>query len=237
MTAKARIIVCDDDDLVRAMLVDFLTDEDYAVSGAANGAELRAMVPELRPDLVICDLKMPGEDGLSLTRWMHGEGHCAVLMLTAMGTTTDRVVGLEMGADDYLTKPFELPELRARVKAILRRSMSGEAATEAKVPSRVRVGRCLLDTEMKVLFDDSGERVALTAMEYDLLQTFITHPRRPLNRDQLLELAHHKQWDPFDRSIDNRIARLRKKVEADPAKPVTIKTVHGEGYMFVPDAG
>lgn len=237
MTAKARIIVCDDDDLVRSMLVDFLADEGYEVSGAANGAELRGMVPDLRPDLVVCDLKMPGEDGLSLTRWMSAEGHCAVLMLTAMGTTTDRVVGLEMGADDYLTKPFELPELRARVKAILRRSMTvGTAATDT-VPSRIRVGRCLLDTEMKVLFDDAGERVALTAMEYELLHTFITHPRRPLNRDQLLDMAHHQKWDPFDRSIDNRIARLRKKVERDPSKPATIKTVHGEGYMFVPDAG
>lgn len=235
MTAHARIIVCDDDDLVRAMLVDFLADEGYEVSGAANGAELRAVLPRLRPDLVICDLKMPGEDGLSLTRWMHGEGHCAVLMLTAMGTTTDRVVGLEMGADDYLTKPFELPELRARVKAILRRSMTAPEGPAAKAPARVQIGRCVLDTEMKALFDQAGERVALTAMEYDLLRTFITHPRRPLNRDQLLELAHHKKWDPYDRSVDNRIARLRKKVERDPAKPATIKTVHGEGYMFVPD--
>lgn len=237
MSAKARIIVCDDDDLVRAMLVDFLADEGYEVSGAANGVELRAKVPQERPDLVICDLKMPGEDGLSLTRWMNSEGHCAVLMLTAMGTTTDRVVGLEMGADDYLVKPFELPELRARVKAILRRSMSVGSASQARVPSRVRVGRCVLDTEMRVLFDDAGEKVALTAREYDLLHTFITHPRRPLNRDQLLELAHHQKWDPFDRSVDNRIARLRKKVEVDPSKPATIKTVHGEGYMFVPDPG
>jgi two-component system phosphate regulon response regulator OmpR len=235
MSANARIIVCDDDDLVRAMLVDFLADEGYEVSGAANGAELREVLPGFRPDLVVCDLKMPGEDGLSLTRWMHGEGHCAVLMLTAMGSTTDRVVGLEMGADDYLTKPFELPELRARVKAILRRSMTAVAGPAARAPARIQVGRCVLDTEMKALFGEAGERVALTAMEYDLLHIFITHPRRPLNRDQLLELAHHKKWDPYDRSVDNRIARLRKKVERDPAKPATIKTVHGEGYMFVPD--
>jgi two-component system phosphate regulon response regulator OmpR len=141
-----------------------------------------------------------------------------------------------MGADDYLVKPFELPELRARVKAVLRRSMS-PASPAAKAPARVRVGRCVLDTEMKQLFDGAGERVPLTAMEYDLLHTFVTHPRRPLNRDQLLEMAHHQKWDPFDRSIDNRIARLRKKIEADPARPATIRTVHGEGYMFVPDVG
>lgn len=236
MSARARIIVCDDDDLIRAMLEEFLADEGYDVAGAADGAALRLLVPKFRPDLVICDLKMPGEDGLSLTRWMHGEGHCAVLMLTAMGTLTDRVVGLEMGADDYLAKPFELPELRARVKAILRRSMSAQTAG-GRPSARVRIGRCVLDTEMKALFDSGGERVALTAMEYDLLHTFVTHPRRPLNRDQLLELAHHKKWDPFDRSVDNRIARLRKKIEADPTKPTVLKTVHGEGYMFVPDGG
>lgn len=236
MSAKARIIVCDDDPMVRAMLEEFLADEGYEVSAAADGAQLRAMVPKARPDLVICDLKMPGEDGLSLTRWMHGEGHCAVLLLTAMGSTTDRVVGLEMGADDYLVKPFELPELRARVKAILRRSMSAQPVG-GRPASRVRVGRCVLDTEQKALFGAEGERIALTAMEYDLLFTFVTHPRRPLNRDQLLELAHHRKWDPYDRSIDNRIARLRKKIEADPSKPEVIRTVHGEGYVFVPEAG
>ena len=235
MTAKARIIVCDDDPMVRAMLEEFLVDEGYEVSAAADGAQLRAMVPKARPDLVICDLKMPGEDGLSLTRWMHGEGHCAVLLLTAMGSTTDRVVGLEMGADDYLVKPFELPELRARVKAILRRSMSAQPVG-GRPASRVRVGRCVLDTEQKALFGAEGERIALTTMEYDLLYTFVTHPRRPLNRDQLLELAHHRKWDPYDRSIDNRIARLRKKIEADPTKPEVIRTVHGEGYVFVPEA-
>lgn len=236
MTARARIIVCDDDRMVRSMLEEFLTDEGYDVAGAGDGAELRLLVPKFRPDLVICDLKMPGEDGLSLTRWMNGEGHCAVLMLTAMGSTTDRVVGLEMGADDYLAKPFELSELRARVKAILRRSMAaGDLA--GRPAARVRVGRCVLDTEQRVLFDANGGKVSLTAMEYELLHTFITHPRRPLNRDQLLELAHHKKWDPYDRSIDNRIARLRKKVETDPSKPEVIKTMHGEGYMFVPDAG
>lgn len=234
MTARARIIVCDDDNLVRNMIAEFLTDEGYEVAEAGDGAALRTLVPKFRPDLVICDLKMPGEDGLSLTRWMHNDGHCAVLMVTAVGSITDRVVGLEMGADDYLVKPFELPELRARVKAVLRRSMSAQTMG-GRPGARVKVGRCVLDTEMKALFGADGEKIALTAMEYDLLHTFVTHPRRPLNRDQLLELAHHKKWDPYDRSVDNRIARLRKKVEFDPARPSVLKTVHGEGYMFVPD--
>jgi DNA-binding response OmpR family regulator len=178
---------------------------------------------------------MPGEDGLSLTRWLRGEGHAAVLMLTAMGSTTDRIVGLEMGADDYLAKPFEPGELRARIKAILRRTMSADIATQGRPPPRIKVGRCVVDIEQKTMFDEEGEKVPLTAMEFDLLYTFITHAKRVLNRDQLLEMAHHQRWDPFDRSVDIRIARLRKKIEVDPAKPRVLKTVRGEGYMLIPD--
>jgi DNA-binding response OmpR family regulator len=234
MNAKARILVCDDDPDLRELLYDLLCRDGYDVETAEDGIALRGKLPKFRPDLVICDQMMPGEDGLSLTRWMRGDGHCAVLMLTAMGSTTDRIVGLEMGADDYLAKPFETGELRARIKAILRRTMSANLA-QGRPAARVRVGRCLVDTEQKTMFDEQGERVELTAMEYDLLYTLITHARRPLNRDQLLELSHHKKWDPFDRSIDMRIARLRKKIEFDPAKPAVIKTVRGEGYMLVPN--
>jgi len=234
VNTRARIVVCDDDVDVRDLLVDLLGKDGYDVAGAEDGITLRKLVPKFRPDIVICDLMMPGEDGLSLVRWLRGEGHAAVLMLTAMGSTTDRIVGLEMGADDYLAKPFEPGELRARLKAILRRTMSANLAS-GRPAARVKVGRCVVDTEMKAMFDDNGERVELTAMEYDLLHTFITHARRPLTRDQLLEFAHHKKWDPFDRSIDMRIARLRKKIEFDPAKPSVLKTVRGEGYMLVPD--
>jgi two-component system phosphate regulon response regulator OmpR len=234
MNMKARIAVCDDDPDLRDLLVDLLRRDGYEVEAAEDGIALRRIVPKFRPDLVICDLMMPGEDGLSLTRWLRGEGHAAVLMLTAMGSTTDRIVGLEMGADDYLAKPFEPAELRARAKAVLRRTMSASAAA-GRPAARVRVGRCLVDTEMKVMFDEAGQTVELTSMEYDLLYTFITHARRPLNRDRLLELAHHKKWDPFDRSIDMRIARLRKKIEPNPAKPSVLRTVRGEGYMLVPD--
>jgi two-component system phosphate regulon response regulator OmpR len=234
VNTRARIVVCDDDVDVRDLLVDLLGKDGYDVAAAEDGIALRKLVPRFRPDIVICDLMMPGEDGLSLVRWLRGEGHAAVLMLTAMGSTTDRIVGLEMGADDYLAKPFEPGELRARLKAILRRTMSANLAS-GRPAARVKVGRCVVDTEMKAMFDESGERVELTAMEYDLLHTFITHARRPLTRDQLLEFAHHKKWDPFDRSIDMRIARLRKKIEFDPAKPSVLKTVRGEGYMLVPD--
>lgn len=235
MTNGARIVCCDDDEDVRELLADLLAKEGYQVEVAANGVELRRIVPRFRPDLVICDLRMPGEDGLSLTRWLRGESHAAVLMLTAMGSTTDRIVGLEMGADDYLVKPFDPSELRARVRAVLRRTMAANLQ-QGRPAARVKVGRCVVDTEMKAMFDESGNRLDLSTMEYELLYTFITHARRPLSRDTLLELSHHKKWDPFDRSIDMRIARLRKKIEPNPAQPSVIRTVRGEGYMLVPDA-
>jgi len=235
MTVKARIIICDDEAEMREMLEEFLTDEGYAVTVANGGAELRLLVPQVRPDLVICDLKMPGEDGLSLTRWLRAESHAAVLMLTGMGSVMDRVIGLEMGADDYLAKPFEPAELRSRIKAILRRTMAPTLAAQGRPPARLKVGRCVVDLEQKTMFDEAGEKVPLTSMEFDLLYTFITHAKRVLNRDQLLEMAHHQRWDPYDRSVDIRIARLRKKIEIDPAKPRVLKTVRGEGYMLIPD--
>lgn len=234
MTEKARIIVCDDEEPMREMLEELLTDEGYAVTTARDGADLRRLVPQVRPDLVICDLKMPGEDGLSLTRWLRSESHAAVLMLTGMGSVLDRVVGLEMGADDYLGKPFEPAELRSRIKAVLRRTMAPVHA-HGRPPARIKVGRCVVDIEQKTMFDEAGVKVALTSMEFDLLYTFITHAKRVLTRDQLLELAHHQRWDPFDRSVDIRITRLRKKIEIDPSKPRVLKTVRGEGYMLIPE--
>lgn len=234
MTEMARIIVCDDEAPMREMLEEFLTDEGYSVSVAKDGAELRKLVPLVRPDLVICDLKMPGEDGLSLTRWLRQESHAAVLLLTGMGSVTDRIVGLEMGADDYLPKPFEPAELRVRIKAILRRTMSA-SLTGGRPANRMKLGRCVIDIEERSLFDEAGGRVPLTSMEFDLLHTFITHARRTLSRGQLLDLAHHARSDPFDRSIDVRITRLRKKIEFDPTKPRVLKTIRGEGYMLIPD--
>jgi two-component system phosphate regulon response regulator OmpR len=231
---RARIAVCDDDADVLEAVGELLERSGYEVALAADGAALRRLVPAFRPDLVVCDINMPGEDGLSITRWLRGETSAAVLMLTAMGSTTDRVVGLEMGADDYLAKPFDAAELRSRVKAVLRRTMA-PVHQGGRPPARMRIGRCILDVEARQLFDDSGSQVPMTAMEFDLLYVFATHPRRPLNRDQLLELAHHRRWDPFDRSIDIRVARLRKKIELDPAFPRILRTVRGEGYMLVPE--
>lgn len=233
MTAKGRIIVCDDDTDLRETLAEFITLQGYTVEMAQDGAALRRLVPKIKPDLVLLDLNMPGEDGLSLARWLKSDHHCAILMLTAMGTLPDRVVGLEMGADDYLAKPFELAELRARIRAVLRRTMSA-VVINGRPPDRMRFGKCVFDLTERQLFDDQGNGMPLTAMEYDLLYVFATHPRRVLNRDQILELAHNRQWDPFDRSVDNRIARLRKKIEVDPAHPRVLRTVRGEGYLFEP---
>ena len=234
MTEKARIIVCDDEAPMREMLEEFLSDEGYTVTLAKDGVELRQLVPLVRPDLVICDLKMPGEDGLSLTRWLRGESHAAVLLLTGMGSVMDKVVGLEMGADDYLPKPFDPAELRSRIKAILRRTMSA-SLVDGRPANRMKLGRCVIDIEERSLFDEAGKKVTLTSMEFDLLHTFITHARRTLSRDQLLDLAHHARSDPFDRSIDVRVTRLRKKIEHDPSKPRVLKTIRGEGYMLIPD--
>lgn len=234
MSAKARIIVCDDDIDLRETLAEFVSLQGYAVDMAQDGPALRRLVPRVKPDLVLLDLNMPGEDGLSLARWLRSDHHCAILMLTAMGSLPDRVVGLEMGADDYLAKPFELAELRARIRAILRRTMSPVIAN-GRPPQRIRIGKCVFDLAERKLFDDQGNAVALTAMEYDLLYVLVTHPRRALNRDQILDLAHNREGEPFDRSVDNRIARLRRKIEVDPAHPRVLRTIRGEGYMLLPD--
>jgi two-component system phosphate regulon response regulator OmpR len=234
MTERARIIVCDDDPDMRDTLVEFVRMQGYAVEAAGDGTALRRLVPKVKPDLVLLDLNMPGEDGLSLARWLKSDHHCAILMLTAMGSLPDRVVGLEMGADDYLAKPFELAELRARIRAVLRRTMN-PAIVNGRPPARMRVGKCVFDIEERQLYDEDGRPVPLTAMEFDLLYVFVSRVKRVLNRDQILELAHNRSWDPFDRSVDNRIARLRKKIEPDPAHPRVLRTVRGEGYMLVPD--
>jgi len=179
---------------------------------------------------------MPGEDGLSLARFIREGSDVPIIMLTAVNEVMDRIVGLEMGADDYLSKPVDLRELFARVKSILRRTRlnSGGAELAATPKQRVRMGSCHLDLDARQLFDKDGAEIAITAMEYDLLRAFVERPNRVLTRDQLLELAHHKNWEPYDRSIDIRIARLRRKIETDPAKPQVIKTVRGMGYTYAP---
>jgi two-component system, OmpR family, phosphate regulon response regulator OmpR len=230
-----RIVVVDDEEDVRDTFAEYLTMRGYDVSTAESGAALRARVEEGPLDLVLLDLNLPGEDGLTLARFLREETEAAIIMVTAAAEPVDRVIGLELGADDYIGKPCDLRELAARVKSVLRRA----GAPPAKVPSgdnrRLAIGTLVLDLDAHELFAEDGSPVSLTAMEFDLLSAFVEHPNRVLTRDQLLDLAHHRRWDPFDRSIDIRIARLRRKIEVDPQKPQIIKTVRGSGYVFVPD--
>jgi DNA-binding response OmpR family regulator len=246
----AHIVVVDDEPEIREMIQEYLVRQGFAVSVAAGGPELRALMQERPVDLVILDINMPGEDGLSIARYLRERGRVGIVMLTANSHTVDRIVGLEVGADDYVAKPCDLRELLARVRSLLRRASapttstshgagrgSGSAASPA-LPStlghEIRMGRCILNLDSRRLFDLAGAEVPITAMEFDLLKAFADHPHKVLSRERLLDLAHNKEMTAFDRSIDTRIARIRQKVEVDAATPQVIKTVRGAGYLFVP---
>jgi two-component system phosphate regulon response regulator OmpR len=229
-----RILVVDDDSDVRFMLKRYLGRHGFDVEVAEDGAQLRELVGEQEFDLVVLDLNMPGEDGISLARFLRDNHPVGIIMLTAAAEVVDRIVGLEVGADDYVTKPFEPRELLARIKSVLRRLESAAPAAGAEAADgRMAFGKCSLDMDARRLFDEKGEEITITSMEYDLLKAFADHPNKVLSRDQLLNLAHNRDWEPFDRSIDIRITRLRRKIEPDPAKPQIIKTVRGAGYIYV----
>jgi two-component system phosphate regulon response regulator OmpR len=236
-TAPQRILVVDDDPDVRWMVETYLGKHGFHTDGADGGGEMRARLAAGDYALVVLDITMPGEDGLTLARYLREHHACGILMLTAAGEVIDRIVGLEVGADDYMTKPFEPRELLARVKSVLRRiadEAHAAAAHPAHAPPRlVAFGDFRLDLEHGLLRDGEGREVPLTQMEFDLLKAFAEHPNRVLSRDELLDLAHNRAWDPYDRSIDIRIARLRRKIEPDPARPRIIRTVRGAGYIYV----
>ena len=238
MSDQTQILVVDDEPELREMVEEYLGKQGFTVLTAKNGAVMRQMMAEHPITLVLLDIKMPGEDGLSLARFLREHYAVGIIMLTAMGEVVDRIVGLEMGADDYISKPFDPRELLARVKSVLRRLSApiktGENGTDP-VSVGVRFRDYILNLESNQLFHSAGAEIPITGMEFDLLKAFITHPNRVLTRDQLLDLAHNRNWDPFDRSIDVRITRIRRKIEQDPAKPQIIKTVWGKGYIFVPD--
>ncbi|WP_299738869.1 response regulator [uncultured Roseobacter sp.] len=232
---KTHILVCDDEVDVREMLQEYLGKRGYKVSAAAGGEELRAILSENAVDVMIMDINMPKEDGLSILRSLRPENTTPVIMLTAAGDVIDRIIGLEMGADDYLSKPVDLRELEARIKAILRReAIIGTVKTEDSGENRAAFGDYVLDKNAAKLLQADGSEVPLTAMEYSLLKVFAENKGRVLNRDQLLEQAHDRSWDPFDRSIDIRISRLRRKLETNPEKPEIIRTVRGIGYVYDP---
>lgn len=228
------IIVCDDEPHLREMVSEYLVEQDYRVTQAANVSELNATLENGIPDLIILDVKMPGTDGLTALRNLRASSNVPVIMLSAAIDVIDRVVGLEMGADDYVGKPVDLRELEARIKAALRRQsvIHNEVSDKERMSGTVPFGLCRLDLDAAKLFGPEGGEIAITAMEFSLLRVFSANRGRILNRDQLLEQAHDKGWEPFDRSIDLRISRIRKKIETNPAKPECIRTVRGIGYIF-----
>jgi two-component system phosphate regulon response regulator OmpR len=234
MDERPYIVVVEDEVTQRDLLVTYLSRNGYRVNGLEGGPALRALVDRELPNLVMLDVGLPGEDGFALARWLRERsGRVGIIMVTAAADTIDRVVGLETGADDYIAKPFEARELLARVKSVLRRAMSSGAG--AATGSRVRMGNRVLDVERRVLCNLSdGSEDKLAASEFDLLRVFAENPNRPLMRDWLLEVTAHRDMEAFDRSIDLRVTRLRRKIEPDPAHPEAIRTVRGIGYMFVP---
>jgi len=236
MERAPHLLVVDDDREIRSLLTRFLTKHGFRVSAAKDGAEMRLMLEAARVDLIVLDLMMPGEDGLSLCRRLRAEGALPVIMLTAMGEETDRIIGLEMGADDYLPKPFNPRELLARIRAVLRRAGSaGERrASEAGAGPVLGFNGWRLDLAKRELTSPEAVLIQLSAGEFDLLVAFAEHPQRVLNRDQLLDLARGRAAVPFDRSIDVQVSRLRRKIEPDPQEPTLIKTVRGGGYIFTP---
>jgi two-component system phosphate regulon response regulator OmpR len=230
-----RVLIVDDDRDVRESMGEYLQGHGYVVTLAEGGEAMRKAFAAAVPDVVLLDLNLPGEDGLSLARWLRAEHDVAIIMVTAAGEVVDRVIGLEVGADDYLAKPFDPRELRARLKSVLRRARGGaKAAKPGAGGRRVKIGKCTLDLDTHQLLGKGGEDLPLTSMEFDLLRVFAERPNQVLSRDQLLTHTRNREWEPFDRSIDIRIARLRKKIETNPEKPRVIKTVRGAGYIFIP---
>jgi two-component system phosphate regulon response regulator OmpR len=234
VTPKATILIVDDEPDVREVLEEYFVAHGYAVVAAENAGAAKAIAAKQAVDLALVDIHMPGEDGLSLARHLRERyAKLAIIMLTSAATVVDRIVGLEMGSDDYVPKPFDPRELMARVKSVLRRTSAaarGEIGAE-----RVRIGRCVLDVAAHRLTDDSGAEVPMSPLEFDLLKALAQHPNRALSRERILNLNQQKDWDPFDRSVDLRIMRLRKKIEPDPEHPRFIRTIRNEGYVFVPD--
>ena len=235
MDTPDHILVVDDDRQLLDLVVRYLSDSGLRVSQARDAAQARAVLGAHRIDLVVLDLMLPGEDGLSLCRWLRSKAdvHVPILMLTALAEETDRVVGLEMGADDYLAKPFATRELLARIRAVLRRTRMLPPNLQPVHQARaLRFGDWTLDTTARHLLDAQGTLVSLTGGEFRLLRVLLDHPQRVLHRDQLLNLTQGRDTEAFDRSIDLLISRLRQRLRDDPREPRYIKTVRNEGYVL-----
>ena len=237
MNQLPHIVVVDDEQPAREMVGDYLRMHGFSVGLCDGGASLRTAIAQQAPDLIVLDLNMPEEDGLSIIRDLKKRMNVPIIMLTATASAIDRVVGLELGADDYLAKPCELRELLARIRVVLRRGAPAPVPVPPAVPAEskgVRFGTKWLDHDAQVLRDGEGNEHPLTASEYGLLKVFAANPKRVLSRDRLLELANARDAEAFDRAIDIRIMRIRRKIEPDPAHPTVIRTVRGGGYVFSP---
>jgi two-component system, OmpR family, response regulator len=234
MSDNGHILVVDDQREICDVVHDYLSGEGYRVSTAQDGAGMRRVLAQSPVDLVVLDLMLPGEDGLTLARFLREESNVGIIILTGRGETVDRIIGLEMGADDYLPKPFHLRELLARVKSVLRRVSSRKAEQVPAPRSKARFAGWHLDMTSRELLSPRGREVRLTTGEFDLLAAFVTNANQVLTRDRLLDLARNREAGPFDRTIDVQVGRLRRKLEDDPQRPSMIKTVRGSGYIFTP---
>jgi DNA-binding response OmpR family regulator len=238
MMRSQHIVIVDDEAPARDMVGDYLKMHGFTVTLCDGGNSLRAAIETSVPDLVVLDLNMPEEDGLSIIRDLKSRINVPIIMLTATASPIDRVVGLELGADDYIAKPCELRELMARIRSVLRRSApKATAAVAGAKPAKdqlVRFGTKWLDLEAQALRDDEGNEHPLTASEFSLLKVFAANPKRVLSRERLLELANARDAEAFDRAVDLRIMRIRRKIEIDPTKPAVIRTIRGGGYLFSP---
>ncbi|WP_341910296.1 response regulator [Ferrovibrio terrae] len=236
--AATHVLIVDDDHRIRAMLARFLTDHGLKVSQASDGREMFSLCEAARIDVIVLDIMMPGEDGLSLCRRMRAQSAVPIILLTAMTGDTDRIIGLEIGADDYVVKPFNPRELLARIRAVTRRlsaaSINADTGTAAQraMATAYEFGGWQLNASRRTLTSPAGALTDLTSGEFDLLLAFLEHPQRVLTRDQLLDLAHGRMSQAYDRSIDVQISRLRRKIEANPQDPAFIKTIRNEGYFF-----
>lgn len=233
MKSEPHILIVDDNREIRDLVSRFLEKEGYRTSSAADGRAMRKVLKDGKIDMVILDLMLPGEDGLSLCRELRVESNIPIIMLTAKGEEIDRIVGLEMGADDYVAKPFNTRELLARMKAVLRRTQN--MTTEEKLAGAYRFAGWTLNTTNRELTSSDEVVVPLSTGEYNLLTVFVERPKHVLNRSQLMDLTRGRTYDAFDRSIDTQVSRLRRKIEIDAKNPELIKTVWGGGYVFTPD--
>ena len=232
MNTTDHILVVDDDTEIRTLLHEYLQKQGYRVTAAADGKALRAAVAVSRPDLIILDLMLPGEDGLTLCRELRAKSEIPIIMLTACGDETDRIVGLEMGADDYVAKPFSPRELLARIKSVLRRARALPENLKTEESGLFRFAGWTLDAATRNLISPQGVVVALSGTDFRLLKILVDHPTRVLTRDQLIDLMLSRDAGPYDRAIDVQVSRLRQRLGEDAKEPAIIKTVRGQGYVF-----